>query len=573
MLKTLDVDPITLELVNNSLQSLSDEMGFTIARTCASALVREAQDFAAGFTDSTGEVLSNCITAPAYVAAPKIFIKAVKDSFQADIKLGDIFVVNDSYHGGTHLPDIQLVKPVFADGMLICWMYTKAHHVDVGGRVPGSMAFDNVDIFQDGFRIPPVKIYQGGVPNRTFFDLLKLNVRYPDILLSDLNAKIGAMTVGEDGIRKMILEYGRQPLLDVFAGLLDYSEGLARAQIGSWEKGSWEFEGRLDEGIVVGRSLKIHVTLTLNEDGIHADFTGTSEQVAASCNMAYQELMGRLVLVVRSSLDGQVPMNGGIIRMLSVYAPEGTLVHPKPPGATSERGIVSELVSTVLLGAMVQCRPEKMTAAGHGGSPLIRIGGKDANGHEAYMFDIVGPGAVGARMLKDGLNGITKGAIEPVEILEAHFPVRIENFELVPDTGGPGQFRGGYALRRDYVWLGTDGFVRPRIPCLTNAPWGMAGGSPGSTASLVLNPGDDSATPLNPKDMTHLKTGDVVSVVLASGGGWGDPRKRDPQLCLEDFNNGLESIQHLRDTYGVVISEASNAVDIDATWQLRRQMG
>lgn len=573
-----NVDPIAIELVNNSLQSLSDEMGFTIERTCASPLIREAQDFGAGYADRAGEVLSNCITSPGFITSPRAFIGAVRSSFGSDIKPGDIFIVNDPYHGGSHLPDIQMVKPVFVGDSLFCWTYTKAHHVDVGGRVPGSMAFDNVDIFQDGFRIPPVKTHQEGKLNRTFFDLLSLNIRYPEVLLSDLNAKIGAMRVGEKGIHKLIAEYGVETLLDIFAELLDYTEDLARAQIRTWPKGSWEFTDYMDDDMVTGKPLKLHVKLTVKEDSVHADFTGTAPQVPASYNMAYHELLGCLVGTVRSCLEGPIPMNSGLLRTVSVYAPEGTVVHPKPPGGTSERGMLAGFVRTVLLGAMVQCKPEKMTAAGHGGSSLIRIGGKNSKGRESYMFDRVGPGAMGARMRKDGLDGAGGGTtaggsiIESVEILEAHFPVRIENHELVPDTGGPGRFRGSCAIHRDYVRLGTDGFVRPRIPRITSAPWGVDGGQSGSCASLFLNPDTNESTPMNPKGVTHLKPGDVVRTTLAGGGGWGDPLQRDPQLCLKDFVDGLETVEHIRNAYGVVIAKQSKGVDAEATKLLRHQL-
>ncbi len=575
---TRNIDPISLELVNNSLQSLSDEMGFTIGRTCASPLIREAQDFAAGFADKTGEVLSNCVTAPGFLSSPRTFIGAVRRSYDtADIRPGDIFAVNDPYSGGSHLSDIQMVKPIFVNNSLFCWIYTKAHHVDVGGRVPGSMAFDNVDIFQDGFRIPPVKAYEEGKLNRAFFDLLSLNIRYPDILLSDLNAKIGAMKVGEQGIRRLISEYGAENLLNIFAELLDYTEDLARAQIREWPKGSWEFTDYMDDDMVTGKPLKIHVKVTVKEDSVHADFTGTAPQVPASYNMAYHELLRFPVQIVRTCLDGHIPMNGGLLRTVTVYAPEGTVVNPKPPGGTSERGVLLGYIITALQGAMVQCLPDKMMAAGHGGSALVRIGGKDSKGRESFMFDRVGPGAMGARMRKDASDGAQAGgpngaSIEFVEILEAHFPIRIENHELIPNTGGAGQFRGGSAVRRDYVWLGNDGFVRPRIPRLGNAPWGVAGGGSGSLASIILNPDDHEAKPMNPKGVTQLNAGDVVRTTLAGGGGWGDPLERDPKLCLRDLINGLETAEHIRNAYGVVIDEKEKAVDSKKTDQLRSKL-
>ena len=564
-------DPIALELVNNSLQSLSDEMGATIARSCASPLIREAQDFAAGYADKAGQVLSNCVASPGFVTSPRAFIGAVIDFFGADIKAGDIFIVNDPYHGGSHLPDIQMVKPVFVEGALFCWIYTKAHHVDVGGRVAGSMAFDNVDIFQDGFRIPPVKAYQEGVPNRTFFDLLRLNIRYPEVLLSDLNAKINAMMVGERGVLRLVTEYGGARLSVIFEDLLNYAEDLARAQIRTWKKGSWEFTDYMDEDMVTGRPLKLHVKVTVNEDSIHADFTGTAAQVPASYNMAYHELEGCMVNNIRACLDGPVPMNSGLLRTVSVYAPEGTVVNPRSPAGTSERGMLTGFVRTLLLGAMVQCRPEKMTAAGHGGSSLVRLGGKNARGRDVYLFDRVGPGAMGARMRKDGLDGAGGGTIESVEILEAHFPVRVENHELVPNTGGPGQFRGGCGVRRDYVWLGTDGYFRPRIPRIANGPWGVENGQPGACASLFLNPESGNSI-LDPKGITRISPGDVMKVTLAGGGGWGRPLQRDPEQCLNDLIEGLETADHIRRTYGVVIDEASMRVDAVATAQLREQL-
>lgn len=569
-----NVDPIALELVNNHLQSLSDEMGFTLARTCASPLIREAQDYAAGYATSAGEVLASCVTSPGFLTSPYRFIGSVAKKFGSNIKPGDIFILNDPYSGGSHLPDIQMVKPIFVGGSLFSWIYTKAHHIDVGGRVPGSMAFDNVDIFQDGFRIPPIKVYEEGNPNPTFFDLLALNIRYPDILLADLNAKIGAMFLGEEGFHKLVREYGAETLLNIFAESLDYAEELARAQIRTWPKGSWEFTDYLDDDMVTGNPLKLHVKLTVKEDSVHADFTGTAPQVPASFNMQPHEVLGSLAGTVRSCLEGPFPMNGGLLRAVSIYAPEGTVCNPRPPAGTSERGLLNARIGDTIHGAMVQCMPQKMAAAGQGGSYLIRIGGKNSQGRELYMFDTVGGGTSGARQQRDATDGSGGGYVEPVELLEAHYPVRVERYELVADTGGPGRTRGSSALRRDYRWLGADGFVRPRIPRLVLAPWGLEGGRPGNNASLVLNPDSKDPTPISPKKgATPLKTGDVVRVTLASGGGWGDPLERDPQLCLKDLLEGVESAEHAREAYGVVINEQSRTVDVEATRLLRRKMG
>lgn len=225
-----------------------------------------------------------------------------------------------------------------------------------------------------------------------------------------------------------------------------------------------------------------------------------------------------------------------------------------------------------LYGAMVLAMPHMGQAAGQGGSYLIRLGGKNNEGHESYMFDRVGAGTMGARQRSDGIDGAGGSYVESSELLEAHFPVRIERYELVPDTGGPGKTRGSESVRRDYRWLGTDGYIRPRIPRLTHAPWGVDGGDPGSNATLVLNPGQGDSQTISPKGATPLKTGDVVSVTLASGGGWGNRLERDPARALHDYLEGVESAQRARDVYGIVIDEQSRTIDEKATRKLRHAL-
>lgn len=567
------LDPITMELIKNGLQAVVDEASFTLERTCASQLIKDAQDFSVGLCDEHGDLVAVSITAPSQIGVIPAVMKLVIERYRDDMEAGDVFIVNDPYHGGSHLNDLHIMKPVFHEGRIFAYATSKAHHSDVGGRVPGSMAFDNTEIFQEGLRIPPLKLFRRGEPNKTLMKIIELNVRYPDVLFADVNAQVTSLATAERGLVEMAVDHGPDRFRAYLAGLLDYGEALARAQIATWPDGSAEFEDYCDDDGVTGKPVVFHARVTVQGEEVAVDFTGTSPQVPAAINFPPYESASRGQLIVRCCLTGDLPNNSGVFRSVSFVVPRGTLLNPLPPAPCSERGLVTYRVGDVLMGAFAQIAPHGVTAAGEGGSYLMRISGTTAEGRPFLCVDLV-QGTWGARQTKDGIDALSSLQANhtntPIEVVEANFPIRIESHTLVPDTGGLGKHRGGLAIERSWRYLGRDkGVFRSRSDRRKFPPYGLFGGHTGTPSRLVLERDGQPPVEQESKAVIELRPGDLVRLTIASGGGWGDPLERDPERVLKDVREEKVSLAHARDAYGMVIDERTLTVDWLATERLR----
>lgn len=539
------LDPITMELLRNSLQSIVDEAAVTLEQTCASQLVRDAQDFSVGLCEPAGELIGVSITAPSQIGVIPAVMSRVLEHCGGDIYAGDVFIVNDPYHGGTHLNDLHLLKPVFFEDSLLAFATSKAHHTDVGGRVSGSMSFDNTEIYQEGIRLAPLKLYERGTPNAALFAVLELNVRYPEMLLGDLEAQSAALGIAERGVLDLYATYGPQ-LAAYFSGLLDYGEAMARARIASWPDGSAEFEDHCDDDGVTGEPVTIRCRVEVSGEEVLIDFTGTSSQVAAAVNFPPFESASRTQLVLRCCLGPGVPDNGGVIRTLTVRVPEGTLLNPRPPAPCSERGLVTYRVGDTVFGAFAGFCPEGVTAAGEGGSYFMRFSGEDAAGTPFFCADLV-QGTWGARAERDGVDALANIQANhtntPVEVVEANFPVRVETHALIPDSGGRGRNRGGMALERSWRYLGgRSGVLRSRADRRRFPPYGLFGGQPGAASELWLEREGEAPRSLPGKAVVELRPADLVRLRTAGGGGWGPPEERDRELVQMDLREGKVTV-------------------------------
>jgi N-methylhydantoinase B len=543
-----------MEVIRNGVQSLADEMAYTLGRTCASQMIRDVQDFSTGLCDPAGNLIALSITQPATLGMIPGVLHNLLPVFGASARPGDSYIVNDPYHGGTHLNDIHIVRPVFYEDQLLGYVTSKAHHTDVGGKVPGSMAFDNTEIYQEGLRIPPLKLFDAGVPNQTLLRLLEMNVRYPDILMADMNAQITALDTGEARLKEMASIYGPGRLGGYFAGLLDYGEAVARAQIAEWPDGSAEFEDHCDDDGVTGKPVRIRATVTVRGDEVFVDFAGTSPQVPAAINFPPFEAVSMVHLVVRCCLGGEVPNNSGIFRSVHVTVPEGSILNPRPPAPCSERGLTMYAVGDTLFGAFASFVPTGVTAASDGGSYLMRFSGTDSHGASFLCVDLV-QGTWGARSDKDGVDGLANIQANhtntPIEVVEANFPMRVESHTFVPDTEGPGEFRGGLALERSWRYLGAgEGGFRSRADRSRFPPYGLFGGGSGAPCRLVLERPGEKPVVLGGKAVIKLQPGDLIRLQLAGGGGWGDPRSRAPEAVAEDVKEGKVSLKRAAQIYG-----------------------
>jgi len=578
--KTRTIDPITFEVIQNALGAVVDEMALTIMRTAYSGVVKDALDYSTGFCDREGRVIAQGLTIVFHLGSFPAALDVLLRQYAGRIFPGDIFILNDPYSaGGIHLPDIYIIKPVFApdtdgdDAALQGFACTLAHHTDVGGIVPGSNSTNATEIYQEGLRIPALKLYERGEPSTAIFALIEQNVRVPDKVLGDLRAQLAAAAIGEREYRDLIARYGAGQLRDYTDALLDFSERRARDEIRQWPDGTYTCTGHIDGDNLASGPVTIQVRLEIAGDRIRVDFVGSSPQVQAGINSPLPFTKSATYGAIRLLMDPDIPNSTGYFRVIDVVAPEASVVNPVLPGACGARGITGFRVMDTVLGALAQAMPDRVCADGEGGNTIISIGGYDAE-HQAAVYVELVAGARGGNPRGDGSAGVahpgSNVANTPIEIMETELPVRVEAYGLVPDSGGAGENRGAFAQVREVRWLLGDAVLQLRSDKRRFPPYGLQGGHPGSPSWNILNP-DGEARVLPAMSMTPIKGGDVIRHILAGGGGWGDPLARAPERVRADVWNELLSVEAARELYGVVIEPRTLAVDEAATDALRRE--
>lgn len=563
--------PITFELIKNGLAVLCEEMALTMARAAYSPIVREMLDFTTALLTPEGEVMAQAKAAPLHLGSIMAALQGVRNKFGSEMQPGDVFINNDPYEGGSHLPDIFILKPLFADGQLAAFVGAEAHMSDIGGRVPGSNASDSTDIYQEGLRIPPSYLYFRGESNRTLWDLIEKNVRQSKKVLGDIRAILAAVGVGERGFHKFVQAYGYEKFRSYVKEIMNYTERLARAEIARWPDGDYTFEDAIDDDGLDPGPIPIHLKVSVRGDELEMDFSGTAPQVRAAINTPETFTKAACFLAVRSAMSADLPHNSGFTRPIRIFVPEGTVLNPKPPAAVAARALAAYRTANTVIGALAKIIPERMMAADDGGNALITCAGKDGDGKD-WVFTDIHLAAWGGRQDRDGVDGTCGVCIStantPCEIVELEYPVRIQQYAFVQDACGAGKFRGGLAVVRQYEILADDLMMQVRSDRAKIAPYGLFGGKPGTPSSNILNPGPHQRE-LPSKFLTYLKTGDVYRCQLASGGGWGDPFERDPEVVLADVQNEKVSAEFAAREHGVVIPPETLRIDWAATEQLR----
>jgi N-methylhydantoinase B len=564
------IDPITLGLIRNFLSSVADEMANTIIRSAYSTIVRDCMDFSTGLCDRHGNTVAQGLTIPFQLGGIPFALEATLRKYRDNIHPGDIFIINDPFEGGIHIPDVFLFEPVFYESQLIGFSAVVSHHLDLGGRVPGSVACDNTEIFHDGLRIPPLKLYEKGVPSEALFAIIEKNIRIPVMTLGDIRSNLAACRTGARGLIELAEQYSVPTLETYFDELLNYTERLARAEIRAWPNGDYQFTDYLDNDGVDPGPIPLSVKLTIADDAVVVDFEGTSPQVRGGINSPWAYTVSCCAYAIRSVMQADIPNTSGLLRPLKVIAAEGLIVNPRMPAASGMRGIVGFRLADALLGALAQALPDRVPAAGEGGNSLVIIGGCKPGATERFiMFDMV-CGTWGARPGKDGNDGLTNpGSVIsniPTELMELEYPVRLNRYSLENDSGGAGKYRGGLGVTREWVYLGdSPASLSVRTDRRDFPPYGLAGGGMGAPSSLIVNPGTAQERILETKVTTTLQPGDVLRHTQAGGGGWGDPRERDAAAVMRDVVNEKVSIEKARELYGVVIDRATMRVDFAAT--------
>ncbi len=570
-----DIDPITFEVVRNGLDLLVDEMALTVMRTAHSGIVKDAMDYSTAFCDLQGRVVAQGLTILMHLGSFPDAVASVLSKYEGRITPGDIFILNDPYSsGGIHLPDIYVIKPIFIDDDLEGFAGVVAHHTDVGGIVPGSNSTDSTEIYQEGLRIPTLKLYEAGTPNETLFAVIQKNVRLPLLVMGDLRAQVAAVHTGERQFLSLAGKYGAAALRQYMDALLDYTENLARKEIADLPNGTFEATGYIDADNIDAGPVVIQVSMTISGEKVTVDLTGSSPQVKAGINSPLPFTKAAVYGAIRLVMDPGIPNSAGYTRLIEVNAPEASVVHPRLPAPCGARGITGFRVMDTVMAALAQAVPERTPADGDGGNTIVSIGGYDDD-LNAFAFVDLFAGARGGRPTGDGPEGMAHPAANisntPVEIAEVELPVRIEEYGILQDTGGAGKYRGALAQVRRVRSLAGEATLQLRSDKRRFPPYGLQGGEPGQGSWNILNPGE-SETVLTTLGTATMMRDDVILHTTASGGGWGDPLDRDPALVLSDVHEEKVSPTHAREAYGIVLYDEATRIDTTATEQLRLSM-
>lgn len=518
-------DPIRLEVFKHLFASIAEEMGVVLRRTGYSPNIKERRDFSCALFDAEGRMIAQAAHIPVHLGAMPISVReAVRTMTFAP---GDVVILNDPFHGGTHLPDITLIAPIFVgDGseqQLFGFAANRAHHSDVGGMAPGSMPL-STELYQEGVIIPPLKLAEAGRVNQGLMDLLLANVRTPDERAGDLRAQMAANRKGAERMQELVAKYGQDEVERYMGGLLSYAERMTRRLIQDLPDGTYTFRDRMDDDGMDPEPAEIVVAITIDGDEATVDFTGTSPQRKGSINAVYAITLSATYYVFRSLIGLDIPSNSGCLKPIKLIAPEGTLVNARPPAAVAGGNVeTSQRITDVLLGALAQACPDRVPAASQGTMNNLTAGGWDPERQRAYAYYETIGGGMGARPNKDGADAIhthmTNTLNTPVEALEYAYPFRVRRYEIRRGSGGAGQFRGGDGIRRDIELL-HDAQVTILSERRKFAPYGLAGGEPGKPGrNVLIRDGEEHELP--GKISLPVRAGDVVSIRTPGGGGFG----------------------------------------------------
>jgi len=557
------VDPVTLEVLRNACVAVAEEMNATLVRTSYSPNIKDRKDCSCALFDvvddgdgPAAEMISQAENIPVHLGAMPYSVAAAIEAFPPEeLQAGDAILLNDPFYGGAHLPDMTLVTPVFVDDELVAVAANRAHHADVGGGRAGSVAADSTEIYQEGLRVPPVKLYEGGDPIEDVFDLLLTNVRTPDERQGDFRAQRAANQTAVRRIRDIVSRHGLDTVRAATDEIKEYGERRMRAEIDALPDGTVTFEDCLDDDGQGTEDVRVAVAVTVDGDELVVDFEGTSEQVRGAVNAPLAVTASATYYAVRCVTDPDVPPNAGTYRPVEIRAPAGTVVNATPPAAVVGGNLeVSQRVTDALLGAFGEEAPERSVAAAQGTMNSVTFGGTDRDGDAFAFYETIG-GGYGGRASGDGMDGVhahmSNTLNTPAEVLETTYPVRVRAYAFREDSGGAGEFRGGLGLRRDIEALVDDVAFSLLADRRRHAPYGLAGGGDGAPGEDYLHRAAGGTERIPAKSTHDLDAGDVVSVRTPGGGGYGDPADRDPEAVARDYRLGVVSAETVRTAYGL----------------------
>jgi N-methylhydantoinase B len=566
----MPIDVVDLEVVKASLSGIVQEMQNSLFRTGFSTIVRESQDASCALMNAKGDVVAQHVVLPLHIGAFPACTAAVIDVFGDSIAQGDAFIINHPYQGGSpHAPDIAVITPVFVGGGLFGFCGSIAHKSDIGGPVPGSCSGQAREIFNEGLHLPAVRYQSAYRPNGDIERLIGANSRTPELVLGDIRGQLGADRLGEKRLDELVGKFGKQEILACFDRLLEMSEGRLKAAVAEWQDGRFEAERFVDDdGIDLEQPVRIHVVIEKKGDKLHFDFSGSADQTKGPANIRPPLVQAACAYALISLIDPNTYVSSGLIRGFTMTARESSVLNPRFPAPVNTYNPTIHALVDAIFDAMRHLVPAKVRADGSGSRSII-LGGRNTYTGKSYVqYEIIAGGA-GARVGKDGASGITvnqsNAKIAPVEIIESEFPTRLTRFELIADSGGAGEFRGGLGIRREYLNLADARFsirsMKHLIP-----PNGCAGGSSGRPGDVWINPDTHAAKRLPTRYADYpLRAGDIFRLDTPGGGGHGDALARDPERVLADVREGVVSRKAAERDYGVVLEPAERSWVIDRT--------
>jgi N-methylhydantoinase B len=541
MMSHASPDSVTVDIIGAHLLAIAEEMGVALIRAAYSPNIKERHDCSTSLLDRDGRTIAQAEHIPLHMGSMLGFIPELTAVFGDDINPGDIFIANDPYVGGsTHLPDVVVVAPLFDSVGLAGFAATVAHHAEFGGALGTSP-----DIFSEGLRIPPVRIFTQGAVDEDVLRLILLNCRAPRERLGDLRAQFAAVRLGVTRHDELCGKYEAAVVRSAIEAWLDKGEAQARAALAKLPAGTYSFEDWMDYDGAGSTDIPIRVTLHVDEGGIVVDFEGTADQVGGQINAVRSGVNATVYYAVKAVLDPDLPANAGFYRAITITTRPGSIVDPLPPAPVWSRSDTCQRVADAILGAFAQAVPDRVPAASHGSVTAIHLSGHDPGRGEFFSYVEVLGGGFGARPCSDGPDAVqthvTNTANTPTEALEIAYPLRVEAYGLRERSGGAGRYRGGMGIVRDVRVLVDGVHLTVKGDRVTRGPWGLDGGEPGAPLDFLLDPGTERERRLRRGDNgTVIPRDSVVRVLSAGGGGYGAPDERDPDAARDDRLDGLE---------------------------------
>jgi N-methylhydantoinase B len=550
------LDPIGLEIIFNGLRSVTDETYVALMKSAYSTNIKERHDHSTAIMDPRGRlVVQAAESLPIHIASMSGLMESLLDKYGHDIRDGDIFVANDPHvAGGTHLPDVNMAMPVFIDGELTAFMCNIAHHADIGGMSPGSMAGGMSEIYQEGLRIPVIKLFREGELQQDILDLLLLNVRVPLERRGDYFAQIAACRLGQRRLAEVVATHSLPVVRTAFDDIIRRTEERLRNAINEIPDGVYEFEDVMDGDGLATFDIPIRVRITVEGKHIQFDFAGTSKQVPGNINVTMNATQASVCYSLKALLDPQLPSNQGVLDVAEILAEKGTMLNGAFPAPVAARAHTCQRIVDVVLGALAQALPDRVVAAANGANTTAVFAGIDPRSGDGYVYLETLGGGMGARPMKDGKDGvqvhITNTSNLPVEAIETEYPLLVEEYSLVPDSGGAGRHRGGAGLRRVVRPVDHDCSFNGVGERFRHQPWGLFGGSAGASGRFFLREATGETRRLDDKPSDIVVTPkDAVIVETPGAGGYGAPHERQPEQLADDVRSEKFSADYMNTNY------------------------